>query len=236
MSNASDLELPSPADAEGARNAVRLLASIQRAGDREPVTLQATNDGETTTVALPRAAFNLLLELLGQLANGNAVTIVPVHAELTTQQAADLLNVSRPHLVELLERRAIPYRKVGTHRRIFLQDVVSYRRRESEARAKVLDELAAEGQRLNLGHSSHRSTAEDRTMAAPRIDLSGLTAEECLELIGKIWDSLEQNELPPLSATQRAELERRAKEALADPTGGRVWEDVRVDLLKRFEE
>jgi excisionase family DNA binding protein len=147
-----DLELPSPEDAEAARTAMRTLAEMRVPEMAGSVRLRAMQDGQQATVTVPRPAFNLLIELLGQLANGNAVTIVPVHAELTTQQAADLLNVSRPHLVSLLEQNAIPHRRVGTHRRVLVQDLVAYKRRDAEARKNVLDELAAEAQRHGLGY------------------------------------------------------------------------------------
>ena len=102
--------------------------------------------GQGQAVTLPRQAFELFLEILGQMANGNAVTILPVHAELTTQQAADLLNVSRPHLIGLLEQGTIPYRRVGTHRRLLAADVLAYKRRDEQRRREVLDQLAAESQ------------------------------------------------------------------------------------------
>src|SRR5262249_38945929 len=109
-------------------------------------------ESEGEVITLPREAFELFLEILGQMANGNAVTIVPVHAELTTQQAAEFLNVSRPFLVGLLEAGRIPFRKVGTHRRILFSDLVEHNRKESEARKSKLEELAAEAQKHGLGY------------------------------------------------------------------------------------
>ena len=92
------------------------------------------------------------LELACGFDEGNAVTIVPYNAELTTQQAADFLNVSRPHLVGLLESNELSYRKVGSHRRILFKDLVEYQQRTRIERKKALDELATQAQELGLGY------------------------------------------------------------------------------------
>ena len=105
---------------------------------------------DAVTVDLPITAVRLLLDILEQMARGNAVTLMPVHAELTTQQAADLLNVSRTHFVQLLDEGKIAHRKIGTHRRVRAEDVLAYRRETERARREALDELTKLDEELGL--------------------------------------------------------------------------------------
>lgn len=99
-------------------------------------------DGETTEI--PASIYDVLARVAEDMAQGHSIVIVPVGHELTTQEAADLLNVSRPHLVKLLERGEIDFHLAGTHRRVFFQDLMAYRERRDSARRDVLDELARE--------------------------------------------------------------------------------------------
>ncbi|HEV7448390.1 MAG TPA: helix-turn-helix domain-containing protein [Steroidobacteraceae bacterium] len=101
-------------------------------------------------LVLPAAAVRLLGALLTELAKGNAVTLVPHHAELTTQEAADLLNVSRPFLIGLLEKGQLPHHKVGTHRRVRFADLMTYKRRRDAESESALRELAALSQEMKL--------------------------------------------------------------------------------------
>jgi len=101
-------------------------------------------------IRLPHSILKVIMEVVHEMARGNAVRVMPIHAELTTQQAAELLNVSRPFLVSLLEQGEIKYRKVGTHRRILLEDLIVYKDRRDRERLSALDELAKEDQRLGL--------------------------------------------------------------------------------------
>ena len=104
------------------------------------------------TVQLPVFALRLLDAILGELAMGNAVQVVPIHAELTTQEGADLLNVSRPHLVKLLEEDVIPHIKVGRHRRVKFADLMAYKQLRAAQSRKAMDELAAQAQELGMGY------------------------------------------------------------------------------------
>lgn len=148
----AEIELPSSEVAKEAGEALRPLSELVRAHEFEDVLLRAEHDGDEAEARVPRAAYRLFLEVLAQLANGNAVTIVPIHAELTTQEAAELLNVSRPFLVRLLESGAIPYRKIGTHRRVLAQHVLAYRDADNLRRRQAARQLTQEGEDLGLGY------------------------------------------------------------------------------------
>ena len=100
-------------------------------------------------LVLPAGAVKLLQTILTEIARGNAVTAIPVQAQLTTQEAADLLNVSRPHLIGLLDKCEIPHHKIGAHRRVALNDVLEYKLKVDARREAALAELAELGQELN---------------------------------------------------------------------------------------
>jgi excisionase family DNA binding protein len=101
-------------------------------------------------LAIPRSAVELLARVLAHMAAGQGVTVVPAHAELTTQQAANLLNVSRPHLIGLLDAGDIEYRKVGSHRRVRADSLMDYKRTDDLKRREAADELAELNQDMDL--------------------------------------------------------------------------------------
>jgi excisionase family DNA binding protein len=140
--------VPSERDAQLARESSRLLAACIGQGDAARLVVM---DG-AQRIEVPVSALRMLVEILAQMAQGNAISFMPIHAELTTQQVADFLNVSRPHVVAMLEEGAIPYRKVGTHRRVLFKDLIEYRRRSSEAGQQAADELTRQAQELGLGY------------------------------------------------------------------------------------
>ncbi|MEZ5223770.1 MAG: helix-turn-helix domain-containing protein [Ilumatobacteraceae bacterium] len=147
------LAVPDEASSTQAAEAVDILERFLRQHpDVQGASVTLTTDDSDTTLEIPGPALRLLVDILAQIANGNAVTVAPVHAELTTQQAADILNVSRPYLVKLLEERRLPYRSVGNRRRVLLADLIAYKRIDDAERRAVADELTAEAQRLGLDY------------------------------------------------------------------------------------
>jgi excisionase family DNA binding protein len=109
-----------------------------------------TSRGSSQSMSLPVSSVRLLMEILQQTAAGNAVSVVPVRKELTTQEAAEILNVSRPFLISLVEKGEIPARKVGSHRRVPLLPLLEYKRKTAAIQEEALVQMAAEAQELKL--------------------------------------------------------------------------------------
>ncbi|MGL5363522.1 MAG: helix-turn-helix domain-containing protein [Bosea sp. (in: a-proteobacteria)] len=143
-----ELYVPTAADALVAREATIKLKPLEKQlGD---VRVQLMDMQDSMPIPLPASAVRFFMEILHNMAEGRAFTLMPMHAELTTQQAADFLNVSRPHVVKLLEGDDIPYRKVGTHRRIRFADLDAYKRKSDVERRKMLDDMVKLTQELGL--------------------------------------------------------------------------------------
>lgn len=148
----SEPTIPSENEIKLARASSRILSTLSLKKEKSIKISLETDGNHHDSVTLPLSAFKLLVNILTQMARGNAVTLIPIHAELTTQEAADLLNVSRPYLVRLLEEKKIPFRKVGTRRRVLFQDLMGYKAKIDAARRRTLDELAEEAQHLDMGY------------------------------------------------------------------------------------
>jgi excisionase family DNA binding protein len=141
-------KLPSEAEAILAKESSRVLAS--RVQTAEPLRLRMLDDPAKGTVKIPASAVRMLVHILEEMARGNAVTLIPVHAELTTQEAADMLNISRPSLIQILDQGKIEFRRVGTHRRVRFEGLMAYKRRADADRRAALAELAAYDQELGI--------------------------------------------------------------------------------------
>lgn len=142
---------PTPHDTELAQVSSRELAPY--VGRERDLTIRIfSNDEESASLVIPVAAFRLFVQTLAEMAQGNAVALLPVQTELTTQEAADLLQVSRPYLVGLLDQGVLPHRKVGTHRRVLVQDVLAFKQQNEARRLAALRELSEQAQELDLGY------------------------------------------------------------------------------------
>jgi excisionase family DNA binding protein len=148
----SRIGVPTEEDATLAKKSSQTLAAYIGNKDAFHSIKVELDDGVSQTVKIPSLAFQMLVDILGQMAKGNAVTFIPVHAELTTQEAADILNVSRPYFVGLLEGGEIPFRKVGTRRRVRYLDLLNYKNQIDALRMEALDELTAQAQELDMGY------------------------------------------------------------------------------------
>jgi len=144
------VHLPTPEEIEDANASSRTLAKYADA-DRLHLTLRGS-DGEADELVLPRHVIRMLLTVLSETSQGNAISLIPRHQELSTQEAASILNVSRPFLVGLLEQGEIPHHKVGSHRRVRLEDVVAYKDRVDDQRFDALDRLTAVSQDEGIGY------------------------------------------------------------------------------------
>lgn len=141
---------PSPQDAAIARTSGQLLSRILQR--KRPLTLRVRDADQDQPLELPTGAVQLLMDILEAMAAGRGMTLIPQNAELTTVQAAELLNVSRPFLIRLLDENVIAHRKVGKHRRILMEDVMAYKARVDNEREVVLDQLTVDAQKHDMGY------------------------------------------------------------------------------------
>jgi excisionase family DNA binding protein len=140
----------SDADRELARRAARRIGeylTTHPGADQDTIRGELAGDD---ALVVPREATVLLAQILLALSRGESVSVTPDSAELTTQQAADFLNVSRPYLIKLLESGEIAYRKVGTHRRIQFRDLREYKSRDDLKRRRAADDLTGLTEELGL--------------------------------------------------------------------------------------
>lgn len=148
---AGDTIVPTAAEVQRARRTaarLRKLAKRRHTSTARSITLE----GETQPIEVPAAAIEMLADAVEEIAKGHAIRITSQGEEVSTQKAADLLNVSRPYLIRLLEKGEIPFRMVGTHRRLRLSDVLGYKARTDAEGERAFRELVAQAQELRLGY------------------------------------------------------------------------------------
>jgi excisionase family DNA binding protein len=126
---------------------LRDFMASKAVGERHHASLRSP-DGHQ--LEIPNSIYRVLAAAVAAMAQGNAVSIVPVHHELTTQQAAELLGVSRPHLVKLVDAGEIPHHKTGSHRRIYFEDLMRYRDVRDAQRTEALRELTRKSAEYGL--------------------------------------------------------------------------------------
>ena len=161
--------LPSAEDVALARESGRALSTVlQTRADTQQIDFH-DDKGAVRTVRIPTSALRLLLEVLTEIGQGNAVSVIPIHAELTTQEAADVLGISRSTLVRMLEAGELPFERIRRHRRLYLSDVLEYRERQRRASDEALSDMVADAQAMG---------AYDNDPAEVREALAAVRAEK----------------------------------------------------------
>jgi excisionase family DNA binding protein len=148
LTNVNAVISPNPADAEMAKESGRSLT--QRLGRIHGSMLEIRVGECGETVQLPQPAVQALLQVLTELGQGHSVTITPIHAQLSSEQAAELLNVSRPYLVKLIDEGSIPSRKVGVQRRLLLEDVIAYKKQLYAKQLAAMAEMTQLNEEMGL--------------------------------------------------------------------------------------
>ncbi len=141
---------PGDVDTEVAERAARRIAEYLTSHPDDDLVEVLGETGDDDALVIPRATAIMFAQILELLAQGRGVQIIPKEAELTTQQAADMLNVSRPYLIGLLEDGKIPYRRVGRHRRVTFEALMDYKRHDDQERRAAADDLAELSEELGL--------------------------------------------------------------------------------------
>ncbi|MBX2809452.1 MAG: helix-turn-helix domain-containing protein [Cellvibrionaceae bacterium] len=145
-------KLPTPEEAALAKLSSReLSAFLETEADSQAVSI-TDKAGILHAVEIPVSALRLLVEVLTQLGEGNTVNLIPVHAQLTTQEGADMLNISRPTFIKLLNNKKIPYHRIGNRRKVALSDLLNYKHDIDKKRLESLSELSALDQAMRMGY------------------------------------------------------------------------------------
>lgn len=143
--------VPTPEDIQLAKESTKKLAALNMTGEGHPAQYVVT-DNHCMELQLSKSMFAALMEVIQEMASGKAIMLIPVDAELTTQEAADMLNVSRPYFVRLLDEGKIPFRTVGRYRRVRYEDLLKYQQLAEVKRQAAMDSLVAQAQELGLGY------------------------------------------------------------------------------------
>jgi len=144
------LSLPAEHEVQVARQGRNRLASYLTKGSRTQSIQLIDDKNNAHLVEVPTAALHLLVNILDEFASGNAVEVVPIHSKLTTQEAANLLNVSRPYLIKLLEEGKLPFHYVGSHRRIRFDDLIAFREEQDRKSEEAMTELVRLSEEMGL--------------------------------------------------------------------------------------